>query len=120
MNRGAASATVFYLLPFFTPIFAPNLQKGMSILDQFKQVKTFVFDVDGVLTDGSLLILDNGQFMRTMDIKDGYAIALAVKKGYRIAVISGSTSDAVIKRLSHLGVTDVYMNVKDKKKQLAE
>lgn len=87
----------------------------MSLLDQFKQIKTFVFDMDGVLTDGTLLIHDNGQFLRRMHIRDGFALQMAVKKGYRVAVISGSTSDPAIIRLNHLGIRDVYMGVSDKK-----
>ena len=61
----------------------------MNILAKFKSIKTFVFDVDGVLTDGTLLILQDGQQARQMNIKDGYALQLAVKKGYRVVVISG-------------------------------
>ena len=73
---------------------------SMSILDQFKQITTFVFDVDGVLTDGTLFVFDDGQFVRRMNIKDGFALQLAVKKGYRVAVISGGASDSVIQRHS--------------------
>jgi 3-deoxy-D-manno-octulosonate 8-phosphate phosphatase (KDO 8-P phosphatase) len=93
---------------------------SMNILDQFKQVTTFVFDVDGVLTDGTLFVFDDGQFVRRMHIKDGFALQLAVKKGYRVAVISGGTSDAVTQRLSRLGIRDVFMQVTDKKGKLAE
>ena len=71
----------------------------MSLLVDLKNVTTFIFDMDGVLTDGTLLILDDGQFIRRMNIKDGYALQLAVKKGYRVAVISGSTSDPAVIRL---------------------
>lgn len=86
----------------------------MSLLADLKKVTTFIFDMDGVLTDGTLLILDNGQFIRRMNIKDGYALQLAVKKGYRVAVISGSTSDPAVIRLGKLGITDVFMGVKNK------
>ena len=92
----------------------------MSLLDQFKQIRTFVFDMDGVLTDGTLLIQENGQFLRRMHIRDGFALQLAVKKGYRVAVISGSTSDPAIIRLNHLGIKDVYMGVSNKKEKLAD
>jgi len=87
----------------------------MHLPDYFKQITTFVFDMDGVLTDGTLLIFDNSQFIRRMHIKDGYALQLAIKKGYRVAVISGSNSDAVVTRLNGLGVKDVFMKVEDKK-----
>ncbi len=92
----------------------------MNILEKFKTIKTFVFDVDGVLTDGSLLVLDDGQQVRAMNIKDGYALQLAVKKGYRVAVISGGTSDAVKMRLEKLGVKDCFLNVDNKKEKLIE
>jgi 3-deoxy-D-manno-octulosonate 8-phosphate phosphatase (KDO 8-P phosphatase) len=91
---------------------------SMNILDQFKQITTFVFDVDGVLTDGTLFVFDDGQFVRRMHIKDGFALQLAVKKGYRLAVISGGTSDAVTQRLNRLGITDVFMQETDKKARL--
>lgn len=83
-------------------------------------LSTFVFDVDGVLTDGTLLILPNGVMARRMNIKDGYAIQLAVKKGYHVAVISGGNSAEVKERLNLLGVKDVFMRVGNKKECLAE
>jgi 3-deoxy-D-manno-octulosonate 8-phosphate phosphatase (KDO 8-P phosphatase) len=91
----------------------------MSILDQFKQITTFVFDMDGVLTDGTVYVLDNGQYRR-MSIKDGFALQLAVKKGYRIVIISGSTSDPAVQRLYKLGIQDVFMGVENKKARLSE
>jgi 3-deoxy-D-manno-octulosonate 8-phosphate phosphatase (KDO 8-P phosphatase) len=93
---------------------------SMNILEQFKQVTTFVFDVDGVLTDGTLFVFDDGQFVRRMNIKDGFALQLAVKKGYRVAIISGGASDAVTQRLNRLGIADVFMQVTDKKEKLTE
>lgn len=92
----------------------------MSVLEKFKAIKTFVFDVDGVLTEGSLLILNDGQMARLMNIKDGYALQLAIKKGYRVVIISGGTSDAVKERLDKLGVKDCFLKVDDKKEKLIE
>jgi len=92
----------------------------MSVLQHFKPIKTFVFDVDGVLTDGMLLILNDGQMARSMNIKDGYALQLAVKKGYRVVIISGGTSDAVKERLNKLGVTDCFLKIDNKKEKLVE
>jgi 3-deoxy-D-manno-octulosonate 8-phosphate phosphatase (KDO 8-P phosphatase) len=86
----------------------------MNILSRLRLIKTFVFDMDGVLTDGSLLIENDGTWLRRMNIRDGYALQLAVKSGYRIIVISGSESDPVSKRLKKLGVQDVFMNVGNK------
>ena len=84
----------------------------------FKQrlnyIKAFAFDMDGVLTDGSLLVREEEEPLRTMDIKDGLAIHKAVDAGYKIIVITGSSSEAVKKRLNYLGVTEVYAKVKEK------
>src|SRR5688500_14526350 len=92
----------------------------MSLLDSFRKIKVFAFDVDGVLTDGSLLVFDTGEQVRRMNIKDGFALQLAIKKGYRVVVISGSYSAAVRQRLDKLGVQDVYMRIEDKNQKLQE
>jgi 3-deoxy-D-manno-octulosonate 8-phosphate phosphatase (KDO 8-P phosphatase) len=92
----------------------------MNILQSFKPIKTFVFDVDGVLTNGTLLILSDGQMARQMNIKDGYAIQLAVKKGYRVVIISGGTAEAVKGRLEKLGVTEVFLKIDNKKEKMIE
>ena len=90
----------------------------MNILPSFKAIKAFVLDVDGVLTDSSVLVLDDGQLVRRMNIKDGYALQLAIKKGYHIIVISGGTSKAVELRLQKLGISEIYFDVKNKKEVL--
>jgi 3-deoxy-D-manno-octulosonate 8-phosphate phosphatase (KDO 8-P phosphatase) len=87
---------------------------GMNILSLFKPVTTFVFDVDGVLTNGMLLVLPEGLMARQMNIKDGYALQLAVKQGYRVVVISGGYSPEVENRLNKLGIYNVFMRVEDK------
>lgn len=87
----------------------------MNVLALFEGIKNFVFDVDGVLTDGTLLVLPDGVMARRMNIKDGYALQLAVKKGYNVIVISGGNSPEVKERLYKLGVNQVYMQVADKK-----
>lgn len=84
------------------------------MLEKFKHITAFVFDVDGVLTDGSLLVLPGGVMARRMNIKDGYALQLAVKRGYAVLVISGGNSPEVKDRLTKLGVTQVWMQVTDK------
>lgn len=86
----------------------------MNVLELFKPINTFVFDVDGVLTDGTLLVLPDKVMARRMNIKDGYALQLAVKKGYHVLVISGGNSLEVKERLEMLGVTNVYMQVENK------
>lgn len=86
----------------------------MNILAEIKKVKLFVFDIDGVLTNGSLLVLETGEMARNMSVKDGYALQLAVKKGYKILVISGADSPAAKLRLEKLGIKDVFLKTLDK------
>jgi 3-deoxy-D-manno-octulosonate 8-phosphate phosphatase (KDO 8-P phosphatase) len=92
----------------------------MNLLELFEPIKVFVFDVDGVLTDGSLLLSEDGAMLRSMNIKDGYAMQLAIKKGYKIWIISGGNSQAVKHRLEKLGLTDVHIAVQNKKRLLQE
>lgn len=93
---------------------------NVNVLELFKFIQWFVFDIDGVLTDGSLLIMPNGAMTRRMNIKDGYALQLAIKKGYRMSIISGGSSVEVKDRLQKLGIIDVHLKVQDKKKLLQE
>ncbi len=86
----------------------------MNLLEKFIPIKAFVFDMDGVLTNGSLLIMAGGEWVRQMNIKDGYALQLAVKKGYRVVVITGSSSQPVAERLNVLGVKFFFQKVSDK------
>jgi 3-deoxy-D-manno-octulosonate 8-phosphate phosphatase (KDO 8-P phosphatase) len=92
----------------------------MNILQHFNTISCFVFDMDGVLTDGTLLVLPDGVMARKMNIKDGYALQLAIKKGYHVLVISGGNSPEVKERLQKLGVTEVWMQVSDKASVLQE
>lgn len=85
-----------------------------NVLAKFKDINTFVFDVDGVFTDSSLLITEKGELLRTMNARDGYSVAHAIKKGYNIVIITGGNSDGVRKRLEGLGTKHVYTAVKDK------
>lgn len=90
------------------------------MLERFTHITTFVFDVDGVLTDGMLMVLPDGVMARRMNIKDGYALQLAVKRGYHVVVISGGYSQEVKERLHKLGIKEVYMQVEDKAAVLAQ
>lgn len=84
------------------------------MLNKLSQVKAFVFDVDGVLTDGTVLVTETGEQLRSFSIKDGYALQLAVKRGFPIAIISGGRSQSVVSRLKGLGIQDVYIGVETK------
>ncbi|MCW3092284.1 MAG: 3-deoxy-D-manno-octulosonate 8-phosphate phosphatase, YrbI family [Ferruginibacter sp.] len=92
----------------------------MSVLQLFKPIKTFIFDVDGVLATEILVILQDGDMARNMNSKDGYALQLAVKKGYGVAIISGGSSEPVRQRLEKLGVRHVYLGIHNKKEKLLE
>lgn len=70
--------------------------------------------MDGVLTDGSLIITNDNQWLRRMNVRDGYALQLAVKSGFNVIVISGSDSPQVTGRLKKLGMQHVFMNIKEK------
>jgi 3-deoxy-D-manno-octulosonate 8-phosphate phosphatase (KDO 8-P phosphatase) len=86
-----------------------------STPDLFRDITTFIFDIDGVMTDGQVIVLENGLQARSMSTKDGFALQLAVKKGYRLLVLSGAAPSPVVDRLNKLGVIDIHMNVKDKR-----
>lgn len=72
-------------------------------------VKAFAFDIDGVLSTQTVPMSADGVPMRTANIKDGYVLQLAVKLGYKIAIITGGKSEAIKKRYEGLGITDIYM-----------
>jgi 3-deoxy-D-manno-octulosonate 8-phosphate phosphatase (KDO 8-P phosphatase) len=78
-----------------------------------QNIKGFFFDIDGVLTDGFIYSFSSEEVKRT-SIKDGYALQLAVKKGYKIGIISGGKSENIKKRLEYLGIQFIYLGVSDK------
>jgi len=79
-----------------------------------KKIKAFIFDVDGVLSPDSIPLSPEGEPMRMVNIKDGFAINLAVQNGYGVAIITGADTEGVRKRFSRLGVKDIYMKSKIK------
>jgi 3-deoxy-D-manno-octulosonate 8-phosphate phosphatase (KDO 8-P phosphatase) len=86
----------------------------MNLLESFKPITTLIFDIDGVLTDGSIWVFETGEQVRQMNIKDGYALQLAVQKKYNLVIISGGNSVGAAVRLQKLGITNVLLNVTDK------
>jgi 3-deoxy-D-manno-octulosonate 8-phosphate phosphatase (KDO 8-P phosphatase) len=77
-------------------------------------ITTFVFDYDGVLTDGTVFISRHGELLRTANVKDGYALAQAVKHGYNIAVITGGRTTSLQRRFEALNIHDVFIGVDNK------
>lgn len=92
----------------------------MDLFKRFSHIKGFVFDIDGVLTNGQLLVQEDGTLLRSMNIKDGYALQLAVKKGYVVVIISGGNSEGAKIRLQGLGVQHIFIGVTDKTKLLKD
>lgn len=86
----------------------------MNHLESFQQIRTFIFDVDGVLTDSRLIVLENGKLLRQTSQRDELAIKLAVDKGYKVAIFSGGNAPGIRERLVGLGVTDLHFGTNDK------
>ncbi|MDY8138382.1 HAD-IIIA family hydrolase [Aquimarina sp. 2201CG5-10] len=91
-----------------------------SYKEYLNHITTFIFDVDGVLTDGTVIINTDGELLRTMNIKDGYALKTAIQQGYNVCIISGGKNEGVRKRLKGLGITDIYLGAHHKVEQLDE
>jgi len=84
------------------------------------KINTLIFDVDGVLTNGMVTIMPDGELVRHMNIKDGYALKTAVDKGLNVCIISGGKNEGVRTRLANLGIKDIYLGAHDKIKQYKE
>ncbi|MFI3331064.1 MAG: HAD hydrolase family protein [Rikenellaceae bacterium] len=88
--------------------------------EDIAKVKAFVFDVDGVFTNGSLTMDGSGELARTYYAKDGYAVSYALKMGYKVCIITGGRGVSIDKRFELLGVTKVYAYCKNKVEKLNE
>ncbi len=82
--------------------------------EKLKDIHTIIFDYDGVMTDGYVMVLPDGEALRRTNVKDGYALQLAIKKGIRLAVISGGRGKNMEKRLEMVKIEDVYLGVDNK------
>ncbi|MBP1839950.1 KdsC family phosphatase [Formosa algae] len=89
-----------------------------SYKEYLEHITTFIFDVDGVLTDGTVTVTTSGEMLRVMNVKDGYAIKTAIDAGYKICIISGGSNEGVRKRLEGLGITDIFLGAHNKIDQL--
>lgn len=85
-----------------------------NMLAPFRDIHTFIFDVDGVLTNGDLLITEEGALLRRMNVRDGYAIKQALHHGYRVLILTGGSSKGVIARLRDLGIPDILWGIQNK------
>jgi 3-deoxy-D-manno-octulosonate 8-phosphate phosphatase (KDO 8-P phosphatase) len=86
----------------------------MNYLEPLHAINTFVFDVDGVLTNSELLITESGELLRAMNARDGFVMKLALESDYRICIITGGKSEGVVSRLRGLGISDIYKGINDK------
>lgn len=86
----------------------------MSYKEKLKNIKAFVFDVDGVFTDGSVYLMPGGNMSRVMNVLDGYAVVKALKNNYLIGVITGGNDEMVKHRINYLGIEDYYAKSHDK------
>jgi len=82
--------------------------------EYLQDITTFIFDVDGVLTDGTIMVTTGGEMYRSMHTKDGYAMKTAIDAGYKVCIISGGNNEGVRKRLAGLGITDIYLGAHNK------
>jgi len=82
--------------------------------ENLSKVKAFAFDVDGVLSNGCVYLYPESEIVRSMNIKDGYALQFAAKLGYPIAIITGATSGSIEKRFARLGIKDIYLGSENK------
>ena len=89
-----------------------------SYKEYLKHINTFILDIDGVLTDGTVMVTTSGEMLRSMNIKDGYALKTAIDKGFNICIISGGSNEGVRVRLNGLGITDVFLGAHNKIEQL--
>ena len=87
----------------------------MNVLAEFRKITTFIFDIEGVLTDSSVLVLEDGLRANRMTIKDGLALQMALRNGFRVTAISENYCGAMNKQLRALGLRDVEMSIGDKK-----
>ena len=86
----------------------------MSYKEYLKHITTFIFDIDGVLTDGSIGVNTQGEMFRTMNIKDGYGLKTAVDRGFNVCIISGGSNEGVRVRLQNLGIKDIFLGAHNK------
>ncbi len=86
----------------------------LNFKERLNKITTFMFDIDGVMTDGKVLVMESGEIVRNINSKDGYALHLAKNKNYRIVIISGGNNFAIQKALERTGIMDVFIRQHDK------
>ena len=93
---------------------------AQSYKEILNHITTFIFDIDGVLTDSSVHVSQNGEMLRVMNIRDGFAMKAAIESGYNVCIISGGSNEGVRIRLQNLGITEIHLGSSDKVKTFRE
>lgn len=91
-----------------------DFENAGNVLSRFRYIETFMFDVDGVLTNNEVLVTEEGVLLRSMNVRDGYALRQALVKGFNVFIITGGQSKGVVDRLQALGIRDIATGVKNK------
>lgn len=91
-----------------------------SYKEILNDITTFIFDIDGVLTDSSVHITENGEMLRIMNIRDGFALKAAIESGYNVCIISGGSNEGIRIRLRNLGIANIHLGSSDKVKTFNE
>lgn len=86
----------------------------MNFYESLQHITAIVLDIDGVCTDNLILVTDHGEFLRSMNVRDGLAIKKAIQSGYRMAVISGGRSLGTLKRFELLGIEEIHLGIENK------
>jgi 3-deoxy-D-manno-octulosonate 8-phosphate phosphatase (KDO 8-P phosphatase) len=86
----------------------------VHLFDKLKEVRAFVFDVDGVFTDNTVLVTESGELLRTRNVRDGQAVKWAIAAGFPVGIITGGKSAGMLQSLKDLGITHIYAGVEDK------
>ena len=94
------------------------MKDDKSYKEYLANITTFIFDVDGVLTDGTITVTTDGEMLRSMSIKDGFALKTAIDAGFNMCIISGGSNEGVRKRLAGLGIKDIFLGAHNKIEQL--
>jgi len=86
----------------------------ISVEERAKDIRIVVFDVDGIMTDGGLMLSDDGQESKTFHSQDGLGLKLLKNTGIKLGIVTGRTSNVVIKRAQNIGITDIHQGIEDK------
>jgi 3-deoxy-D-manno-octulosonate 8-phosphate phosphatase (KDO 8-P phosphatase) len=98
----------------FPPDNEDRFYKAGNVLSRFRDIHTFIFDVDGVMTNNEVLITEKGELLRKMNVRDGLALKMAIRENFNIFIITGGKSQGVVDRLKALGIRDIVTGVQNK------